>query len=135
MTAIPVKKDTMETAVAPLFGKAKWIALVDAKNNTAFKKNETNSGREVVTWLQELGVKNVIFQHMGGNPFMLLQQTQIECYHSGSKSIALQDVLESFRNKELKKVDPSNMAEFVEQAPKHRNAQKHGHPHEHHHRH
>lgn len=82
MTAIPVKTDKTESAIAPLFGKAKWFAIIEENGDVIFWKNELKSGREVVNRFIEIGVTNVIFQDMGGNPFLKLEQAGITCYHS-----------------------------------------------------
>ena len=47
-TAIPVKANKENPAVAPLFGKAKWFAVV--KNGKAtIEKNPAQGGRAVIS--------------------------------------------------------------------------------------
>jgi predicted Fe-Mo cluster-binding NifX family protein len=128
MIAIPVKTDKENPAVTTLFGKAKWFAIVDGENIT-IEKNETQSGRAVVENFAARGIKKIIFQHMGGNPFMLLQKAKIECFHSGDERTLLLDVLEKLKNNQLQKVDGVNMALFIEQGNMH-NGGGHG---DHHH--
>jgi len=136
MIAIPVKIDKENPAVTTLFGKAKWFAIVDGDTIT-IEKNEIQSGRAVVEYLVSKGVDKLIFNHMGGNPFMLLQKAKVECFHSGDERILLNDVLDKLKNDSLIKVDGTNMSDFVEQGNMHNGGghKEHNHDHEHHHNH
>lgn len=118
MIAIPVKTNKENPAVSTLFGKSKWFAYVDG-NTIKIEANQTDSGREVVENMIKKGVSKLVFHHMGGNPFMLLQKENIECFHDGGKRILLDDVLQKLKNNELTKVDGTNMAEYVEQGNMH----------------
>ena len=136
MIAIPVKTDKENPAVTTLFGKAKWFAIVDGDTIT-IEKNEIQSGRAVVEYLVSKGVDKLIFNHMGGNPFMLLQKAKVECFHSGDERILLNDVLDKLKIDSLIKVDGTNMSDFVEQGNMHNGGghKEHNHDHEHHHNH
>ena len=137
MIAIPVKTDKPDTAVAPLFGKAKWFALVDDEGIVTFWRNELGSGRAVVDHFGAQGVTTVIFQEMGGNPFMLLGRAGIACYHAGAGRIVLNDLLDALRAGTLQRVTTANMDDFVEQGRQHAQHDHgaHGHHHEHEHEH
>lgn len=136
MIAIPVKTNSVESAVAPLFGKAKWFAIVNGNGEIRFWKNELQSGRSVIEYFNSTGIKKIVFQEMGGNPFMLLIRAGMTCYHSGGERIVLKDALEHLSNNVLKHVTPENMYEYVEQSQKHsRGGHGNGHHHEHSHQH
>jgi predicted Fe-Mo cluster-binding NifX family protein len=128
--AIPVKTDKEDTALAPLFGKSKWFALVDGDAVT-FWRNDIQSGREVVDHFKAIGVDTVIFHDMGANPCLLLQRAQIACYHSGKGRVLLKEALTYLKDGVLIEVTPMNMAEFVEKGQKHSSGEHHEH-HEHH---
>jgi len=130
MIAIPIKTNKENSAVMTLFGKAKWFAFVDGEKVT-IEKNEIQSGRAVVEEFVARGVTKVVFNHMGGNPFMLLQKANIECFHSGDERILLNDVIKKLKNNQLTKVDGVNMANFVEQGNMHNGDGDHHHNHEH----
>lgn len=134
MIAIPVKTDKENPAVTTLFGKAKWFAFINGDKVT-IEKNEIMSGRAVVEDFVERGVTKIVFSHMGGNPFMLLQKAKIECFHSGDERILLNDVIEKLKNNQLTKVDGANMADFVEQGNMHNGGGDHHHDHDHDHDH
>jgi len=132
MIAIPVKTNKENSAVMTLFGKAKWFAFVDGEKVT-IEKNEIQSGRAVVEEFVTRGVTKVVFNHMGENPFMLLQKANIECFHSGDERILLNDVIKKLKNNQLTKVDGVDMANFVEQGNMHNgNGDHHNHEHNHH---
>ena len=138
MTAIPVKTDKQESAIAPLFGKAKWFALTAEDGTVTFWKNEIKSGREVVEHFKKIGVTKVIFQDMGGNPFMLLERAGIACYHSGEGRVLFDDALGHMKKDALVRVTTANMAEYVEKSQRHSQGEHHhgDHDHgEHHHHH
>jgi predicted Fe-Mo cluster-binding NifX family protein len=131
MIAIPVKTNKENPPVSTLFGKSKWFAMVDKNGNINIEENKTDSGRKVVENLVQNGVNKLVFHHMGGNPFMLLQKANIECFHDGGKRILLDEALELLAYNKLTKVDGANMADFIEQGNmhKHRDEHKHHHPH------
>jgi predicted Fe-Mo cluster-binding NifX family protein len=133
MIAIPVKTNKENPAVSTLFGKSKWFAFVDDNGSISIEANTTDSGREVVENMINKGVSKLVFHHMGGNPFMLLQKGNIECYHDGGERILLSDALTKLKENKFIKVDGSNMAEYIEQGNMHNGGGKHQQDHDHHH--
>jgi len=129
MIAIPIKTNKENAAVSTLFGKSKWFAYIDENGNTTIEDNQTESGREVVENMVKKGVDTLIFHHMGGNPFMLLQNAGIECYHNGGERILLDELLVRFKNGKLTKIDASNMSDFIEQGNMHKNTNDKHHKH------
>jgi len=110
--AVPVKTNKENPAVTTLFGKAKWFAIVD-NGNITIEKNELQGARAVVESLISRGITKVVFNHMGGNPFVLLQNANIECYYSGDERILLSDAIKKLNNAQLIKVDTTNMSEYI----------------------
>lgn len=131
MIAVPIKMNKENSAVSTLFGKAKWFAFINDKNEIEIEQNQTQSGRKVVENLVKKGVTELIFQNMGGNPFMLLQKADINCYCTGSERILLKEALKKLNENQLIKVDASNMADYIEQG-KMNNNKEHHHNHKHH---
>lgn len=134
MIAIPVKTDKTESAIAPLFGKAKWFVIIEENGEVIFWKNELKSGREVVNRFIEIGVNNVIFQDMGGNPFMLLDRAGIACHYSGEGRVLFKDAVTALGEAKLTRVTTANMFDYVEKSQKHSSGE-HRHDHDHHHEH
>lgn len=125
MIAIPVKTNKKNPPVSTLFGKSKWFAFIDKEGNIEIEANKTEGGREVVETFINKGVNKLVFHHMGGNPFMLLQKANIECFHDGGERILLEDLLLLLQNNKLTKVDSGNMAAFIEQGNMHKIGHKH----------
>lgn len=132
MIAIPVKTDKTDSAIAPLFGKAKWFALIDENETVSFWKNGLKSGREVVNHFIETGVSEVIFQDMGGNPFMLLDRAGIGCYHAGEGRVLFEEAAAAMQAGRLTRVTQANMFEYVEKSHKHSGGEHHHGEHDHH---
>jgi len=122
--AIPVKMNKENTALAPLFGKAKWIAFVE-DGNVSIVPNARQGGKAVVEWFASEGVDTVIFQEMGTTPYEMLKSLgNISLYHAGHERILLNDVLEKLHAKQLIPIDDTNIGEILAQHEK-------KHPHKH----
>lgn len=139
MIAMPVKMAKSDSAISSLFGKAKYFALYDEKAKTLeFVKNDEQGGRQVVEMLKNHGVDTVIFQQMGGSPFMLLHSSGIRAYHVGEGRVVIEEALERFYQGGLIRVTAENMADFVEKGRMHtrkherHQEHEHGNKHEHH---
>ena len=111
--AIPVKMNKENSAVAPLFGKAKWFAIVEnGQVNTV--ANPASGGMAVVEWLAESNVDTIILQEMGQNPYKKVQSyANIKLYHSGFERILLNDVLEKFEANALTFLDEEAMKKII----------------------
>ena len=133
MIAIPIKREKEDSAVSTLFGKSKWFAFIE-NGTITIEKNELQSGRAVIEDFINRGVTKIVFNSMGGNPFMLLQKAKIECFYSGKDRILLPDALVKLEKNELLKVDTSNMSDYIEQGSMHTNKDhEKTHDHNHHH--
>ncbi len=119
MIAIPVKTNVNTSAITPLFGKAKWFALINTAGDITFWHNTLQSGREVVEHFKNLGVKRVIFQDIGGSPYLMLSSAGIESYHAGHGRILFTESLRFLNNDALIRVTPENMAEYIERPHRH----------------
>lgn len=135
MVAIPVKTNTDQSAVAPLFGKAKWFALIGDEGSVSYWNNTIKSGREVVNHLIAAGVTDVLVQEIGANPFAMLQQAGIQVHHAGTGRVLYVDAHAAFVRGELEAIAMENGDGFVEKS-KQRGAEAHGgrhHAHRHQH--
>jgi predicted Fe-Mo cluster-binding NifX family protein len=124
MIAAPVKRENVNAPISPLMGKSKWFAVADNEGTIKIYKNNCESGREVAQWLASLGVTKLFFQHMGANPFLLLNKEKIECFHVGSDRILFRDAILKYADGELTKVDIHNMNDYVEKGHMHRHGEE-----------
>lgn len=129
MIAIPVKRNETETAIAPLFGKAKWFALVNEDKEVTFWKNESHSGRVVSDYLISQNVDAVILQHIGHQPFEMLESAGIQCFDAGEGRVLYKDALALLSQETLEKVTEYNIDCLAA------HGHSHGHNHEDHHHH
>jgi len=124
--AIPVKMNKENTALSPLFGKAKWIAFVeDDKVNIV--PNETQDGGALVAWFVKEGVDTVIFQEMGHTPYEKIKLAgSITLFHAGQERILLDEALAKYGNDTLTLIDDTNISEIIQH---HENKHSHGQAH------
>jgi len=112
--AIPVKMNNENPALAPLFGKAKWFAIVK-NDKTEILRNEQNGGRAVIEWLNSMGIDTIIFQEMGHTPYEIVKEIgTMELFHAGHERVLLNDILEKFKNDALKIIDDTNIDAIIQ---------------------
>jgi len=126
MIAIPIKMAKEESAVAPLFGKAKYFAIAN-KGKIEILKNMCHGGNQVAMWLHSLGVKKLLVSHMGINPFHKLQNLQIDVYFAGEERIMLKEALLKYADGDLIRINEVNFSLFFDED------HHQGEHHEHHH--
>ena len=113
MIAIPLKTNKENSAVAPLFGKAKWFAFVEDGNIT-IEKNEAQGGSGVVEWLLGKGVKTLIMQKMSQPPYqMIKEEGMISILYVGSDRIELPEALKRYEANGLIILDDNNAPDIV----------------------
>jgi len=111
--AIPVKLNRENPPVAPLFGKAKWFAIVNNGEITIIPNNQTG-GQAVIELLHEMKIDAILIQEMGINPYEKIKEYgTMTLYHTGFERILLNDVLKKFQNNELEILDDTNMDEII----------------------
>jgi len=111
--AIPVKMNRENPPVAPLFGKAKWFAIVDG-DNIEIVPNNQHGGRAVIEWLYSMGVEALLIQEMGIVPYEMIKELgTMAVYHVGFERILLDEVLEKFKRDELELLDDTNIDKIL----------------------
>ena len=130
MIAVPLKMEKVNSAVSPLFGKAKYFAIAN-KGEIKILKNVCHGGNQVAVWLHSLGVKKLLVSHMGVNPFAKLTQFGIESYFVGEERIVLKDALLSYADGDLVRVHQGNF-DTIFPPHSHSHGEKHHHNHDHH---
>ena len=130
--AIPVKMNKENTALAPLFGKAKWFAIVEDGKIT-IEQNPADGGQAVVEWLSQSAVDTIIIQEMGMNPYRKVQSYgNIKLYHAGFDRILLENVLQKFEENALELLDDAGMTKIIaHHEVRHPAHDEHGHDHHH----
>lgn len=112
--AIPLKMNKENAPVAPLFGKAKWFAIIE-NDQVNIVENPAKGGREVIAWLADSKVDTIILQEMGKSPYEKVQSYgSITLYHTGFERVLLNDVLAKFKANALPLLDEAAMAKVIE---------------------
>ena len=111
--AIPVKMNKENPAIAPLFGKAKWFAIVE-EDKINITPNSQSGGRAVIELFHEMKIEVLLIQEMGQTPYQQVKEHgTIALYHTGFERILLNDILEKFKKNDLKLLDDTNIDEII----------------------
>jgi len=121
--AIPVKMNKENAPLSPLFGKAKWFAIVE-DGTVKFAENLQEGGKSVIKWLLSQEIDTIIFQEMGNTPYAMIKEAgSVNLFHAGYERVLLNDILEKFNADELVKIDDSNIGAIIE---RHKSKHTHG---------
>ncbi len=111
--AVPVKTNQENPPLAPLFGKAKWFAIIESGQVT-IEPNPVKGGAAVIAWLASEGVEVILFQEMGHTPYEMIKETgTIDLFHAGYERILLEDALERFEADKLEEIDDTNIDPII----------------------
>jgi len=110
--AIPIKMNKENSAVAPLFGKAKWFAIVE-KGEVSIIPNRQSGGQAVIELFNEMKIDAILIQEMGITPYEKVKEYGMMLYHIGFERSLLNNVLEKFQNDELEILDDTNIDEII----------------------
>lgn len=129
MIAIPMKGNKNDSSITTVFGKCKFIALVDEiSGEWSIKSVDFGSGRALSAWLVSEGVDKLIVKDMGANPFMMCQKNDIDVYFCDAKRATVPETVKSLKSDLFQKVSMENFNDIFE-GKEH----KHGsHNHDHH---
>lgn len=110
--AIPVKTDGENPAVSPLFGKAKWFAIVE-DGKVSIEKNTFKSGMHVVDWLLGKEIDALIVQHIGQSPYTYIEEAaDIPIFFAGEGRMTVSEVMKKFDDEDLTIIDDTNIEQF-----------------------
>ncbi|MEE8588887.1 MAG: NifB/NifX family molybdenum-iron cluster-binding protein [Sulfurimonadaceae bacterium] len=123
MLAVAVKTEKDNTAVSPLFGKAKFFAFYDGKTIT-IEKNEIKGGTAVIEWFAQKGVETIIVKEMGCSPYKALQNHGMKLLYAGDERIEVGDVVEKYDANELAALTDAQMQNII---AKHEKSHTHKH--------
>ncbi len=114
MIAVPIKQNKEDSAVAPLFGKAKYYAFVSDDGKITIERNDAKQGLAVVEWLLEKGVDTLLMQRMSEPPYKKIQEDgTITIYFVGKDRITLKEALKKHMDGSLVVLDDSNAYDVI----------------------
>ena len=123
MLAVAVKTDRENTAVSPLFGKAKFFAFYDGKT-ISIEKNESKGGTAVIEWFAQKGVETIIVNQMGNSPYKALQKHGMKLLYAGDERIEVADAVQKYEANELAALTDAQMQVII---AKHEKSHTHSH--------
>lgn len=123
MTVFPVKTNKENSAISPLFGKAKYFAFYDGKN-VSIEENLCNGGGQVIDWFKEKGVNNMVIKEMGIKPYKKTQNSNMKIFYSGDERILTNELIEKINSNTLKELNEIEMLDIIK---KHESSHKHTH--------
>lgn len=129
MLAVAVKTDKENTAVSPLFGKAKYFAFYDGETIT-IEKNDLGDGIAVIDWFAQKGVDTIIVKEMGSNPYKALQKYNVKLLYAGDERIEVADIVKKYEAGALKPLNEMQMQSIIKKHEGH-HTHSHGHSHTH----
>lgn len=127
--AMPIKTSTLDAALAPLFGNAKFFAFATDTTQIDIVKMDQLGGRDVARNLVANNVDVLITSHLGLNPFVLLKSYGIKVYFAGESRITMSKAMKAFYANELTEVTADNFETLLGEHDHH--GETHGHAHAH----
>ncbi len=123
MLAVAIKTDKVNSAISPLFGKAKFFAFYDGQG-VSIEKNEKQGGVAVVNWLAQRGVDTLIIKEMGSSPYTEVKKRGIKLLYAGDERIEVTDVVQKYEANELSALTDTQMQVII---AKHEKSHTHKH--------
>jgi len=105
MIAMAVKNKNIDSAIAPLFGKAKYFAIINNSQeplDIEFIENGAQSGTEAIELLISNQVSTILMSHMGEKPFSIALARDLAIYYVGSERLTIKEALNKLNNNEFK---------------------------------
>ena len=108
MIVIPAKADKsnpLNSKASKLFGKAPAFVLVSEKGEGKILKNDFANGKKLAKALIDMGIKTLITDHLGQEPYKILAASSIDI-RTGDLSGTVASMLEVLAKGELAKFEP-----------------------------
>ncbi|MFK2822720.1 NifB/NifX family molybdenum-iron cluster-binding protein [Arcobacter sp. YIC-80] len=121
MIVFPLKTNKKDSAISPLFGKAKYFAFYDGKS-LQIEKNELNSGSKLIDWFISKNVDKIVIKEMGSSPYEKIKKTNIEIFYAGDERITSEELINKINDQSLQKLKEEQIKEIIK---KHKNSHKH----------
>ncbi len=112
MLAVAIKTEKTNSAVSPLFGKAKFFAFYDGEN-VRIEKNEQKGGVAVVNWLAAQGVDTLVIKEMGSSPYAEVQKRGMKLLYAGDERIEINELITQYENGLLEALSPEKVEQII----------------------
>ncbi len=112
MLAVAIKTDKVNSAISPLFGKAKFFAFYDG-HGVSIEKNEKQGGVAVVNWLAQRGVDTLIIKEMGSSPYAEVKKRGIKLLYAGDERIEINDAITKYETGLLETLSAEKIQQII----------------------
>jgi predicted Fe-Mo cluster-binding NifX family protein len=112
MLAVAIKTEKVNSAVSPLFGKAKFFAFYDG-HDVRIEKNDKKGGVAVVNWLAEQGVDTLIIKEMGSSPYAEVKKRGMILLYAGDERIEINDIITKYENGLLETLSAEKVEQII----------------------
>jgi len=112
MITFPLKTNKENSAISPLFGKAKYFAFFDGKE-LKIEKNPYEKGSSLISWFLEKGVDEIVIQEMGTKPFEKLSSTKIKLSFAGEGRVTTNEIIKKILDNDLEELSKTQLEEIV----------------------
>lgn len=112
MLAVAIKTDKVNSAISPLFGKAKFFAFYDGQG-VSIEKNEKQGGVAVVNWLAQRGVDTLIIKEMGSSPYTEVKKRGIKLLYAGDERIEINDAITKYETGSLETLSAEKIQQII----------------------
>jgi predicted Fe-Mo cluster-binding NifX family protein len=100
--AMMVSFNRLDTPLAPTFGKARWLLVVEAEDQVEFRRNDTPSGGAVAATVFASGCRDLIAAHLGDKAFEHLVALGIRVWR-GPAEVPVRDLIALHARGELER--------------------------------
>ena len=114
LVAMPVKMNREDPPLTTVFGKAKWFAFADDGGTVEIRENPyAGAGAKTVAWLIAEGADRIVTQHIGGHPFMMLQEAGVAVCYPGEGRITVSEAMRSLREGRCEPITAENVMQYT----------------------
>jgi len=112
MVAFPIKMRKEDSAISPLFGKAKYFAFYE-DGELDIKVNPFGKGTSLIDWFTMKGVKNIVIKEIGMSPYQKIKETDMHIYYSGDEKSTIKDIIEKYELDCLEEIEEERLLEII----------------------
>jgi predicted Fe-Mo cluster-binding NifX family protein len=102
---IPLTRDHLEAPIAPRFGKAKWLAVLDDDGRAQVTRNVGLRGRWAAELLATAGATDVVADQLGEGAWRALAEARIRVWR-GSRDVPASTLVSRLLEGRLPRMEP-----------------------------
>ncbi len=99
ITAVPISLDGSNPMVSDIFARSERFAIIE-DDLISFETNKRKNGKDVIKWLYDKGVVNIVTAKLGKNVYEQLDELDIECFCVNHKT-TLAEVIAKIHSENL----------------------------------